>query len=292
MSKGGRNMDKRDPIFEKSRSVENVYNMRLTALLRELVRDGGFKGAAEALGLDQRTVARSYRRGALSRRVRAALERGLQEGEGSAAAVQRERNDELAERLKDVEGRLESQGQDAGRGLSAVKGEVTTLREAQAQGFRQLERRLAQLEGGSESSESRGEGTQAKGVGGQRKRKSAPWRKFPDMLTLEPVEGDEEVFGDAWSLIVEWRKLRGSHPGDGKGLAWLRNEERLLATELTLLEEHGLTLPPEEYPLRDFARNGQITWRRTALYDTRRALRKREVLRWALRFCTFRLWPR
>ena len=289
MRQGGRNMDKRDPVFEKSRSVENVYNMRLTALLRELVRDGGFKGAAEALGLDQRTVARSHRRGVLSRRVRAALERGLQEGEGSAAAVQRERNDELEERLKDVEGRLEVQGKDAGKGLSAVKGEVTTLREEQAQGFRLLERRLAQLEGGGDA---RHEGKQAQGVGGQRKRKSAPWRKFPDLLTLEPVEGDQEVFGDAWSLIVEWRELRGSHPDEGKGLAWLRNEERLLETELVLLEKHGLTLPPETYPLRDFARDGQITWRRTALYDTRRVLRKYELLRSVIRFCTFRLWPK
>ena len=32
-------MEKRGPIFEKSRSVENVYHMRLTALLR----GGGFK---------------------------------------------------------------------------------------------------------------------------------------------------------------------------------------------------------------------------------------------------------
>ena len=75
-------MENRGPVFEKSNSVENVYHLRLTALLRELVRDGGFKGAAEALDIDQRTVARSFRSGALSRRVRTALERGLQEGEG------------------------------------------------------------------------------------------------------------------------------------------------------------------------------------------------------------------
>ena len=86
-------MENRGPVFEKSNSVENVYHLRLTALLRELVRDGGFKGAAQALDIDQRTVARSFRSGVLSRRVRTALERGLQEGEGSAAAVQRERND-------------------------------------------------------------------------------------------------------------------------------------------------------------------------------------------------------
>ena len=136
-------MENRGPVFEKSNSVENVYNLRLTALLRELVRDGGFKGAAQALDIDQRTVARSFRSGVLSRRVRTALERGLQEGEGSAAAVQRERNDGLEGRLKDVEDR----GEALGKGLAAVRGDVKALRDEQAQGFRQVERRLTQVEG-------------------------------------------------------------------------------------------------------------------------------------------------
>ena len=77
--------------IEDSRDVENVYHMRLMALLQELVRDKGFKGAARVLEIDQRTVAESARTGQLSRRVRQALERALQEGVGSAAARQRER---------------------------------------------------------------------------------------------------------------------------------------------------------------------------------------------------------
>ena len=277
-------MEKRGPVFEKSRSVENVYNMRLTALLRELVRDGGFKGAAQALHLDQRTVARAYRSGMLSRRVRSALERGLQEGKGSAAAVQRERNDVLEDRLKDVEGRLEAQGKESAKGLAAVKGEIKTLRDGQTQ----AERRLAMLEG----RDSQDEGEEATVAGGQAKRKSKPWRKFPDLLTLEPVEEDEEVFGDAWPLVVEWRELKAVHPNQGGGYEWLLNEERLLAMELKLLEEHGMTLPPEKQPLRDFARDGQTNWRRNALSDTRRALKQRESLRKVLRVCTLGRLPR
>ena len=61
-------------------------------------------------------------------------------------------------------------------------------------------------------------------------------------------------------------------------MSWLRTEERFLALELTLLEGHGLTLPPATFPLRGFDRNGQVNWRKTALSDTRRALRKRELL--------------
>ena len=97
-------------------------------------------------------------------------------------------------------------------------------------------------------------------------------------MTREPAEDDEEVFGDAWALIVEWRELKDAHPNEGHSLAWLAAEERLRAVELALLEDHGMTLPPEKRPLRGFDRDGQINWRRTALFDTRRAIRKRELL--------------
>ena len=63
--------------------------------------------------------------------------------------------------------------------------------------------------------------------------------------------------------------------------------ERLLTVELALLEEHGLTLPPETYPLRGFARDWQTGWRRPALYDTRRARARWELLR---RVLTLWLW--
>ena len=277
-------MENRGPVFEKSNSVENVYTLRLTALLRELVRDGGFKGAAQALDIDQRTVARSFRSGALSRRVRTALERGLQEGEGSAAAVQRERNDGLEGRLKDAEDR----GEALGKGLAAVRGDVKALRDEQAQGFRKVERRLTQVEGQGED-----QGPVADDpAGGPAKRRTAPWREYPDLVTREPAEGDEEVFGEAWPLIAEWRELKDSHPVRGRGFEWLTDEERLLVMELTLLEEHNMTLPPEKQPLRDFARNGQINWRRTALSDTRRALRRWELLLSVGRFVTFGRWRR
>ena len=47
-----------------------------------------------------------------------------------------------------------------------------------------------------------------------------------------------------------------------------------------MLEEHGLTLPPETQALRGFGRKGQTTHRWKALADTRVALRKRKLLRW------------
>ena len=271
--------------IEDSKDIENMHHMRLMTLLQELVRDKGFKGAARVLELDQRTVAECAKTGQLSRRVRQALERALQEGVGSAAARQRERNDRLESRVeglagevKGVAGEIEALGKEVRRRMAAVEGRVEALKssEAQGTGAGHAGAGPSQAEAGASDS--------------GRKPPSRPRmkREYPDLVTLEPVEDDEEVFGEAWALIVEWRGLKDAHPNEGKGLAWLAEEERLRVVELALLEDHGMTLPPEKRPLRGFDRDGQINWRRTALFDTRRARRKAELLG----RLTFGLWGR
>ena len=72
-------------------------------------------------------------------------------------------------------------------------------------------------------------------------------RDYPDLVTREAAEDDADVFGEAWPLIVEWRGLKDSH----------------------LLREAGW---------RGFDRSGQITWRRSALSDTRRERERAELL--------------
>ena len=153
--------------------------------------------------------------------------------------------------------------------MAAVEGRVEALRRDGAQGT------------GAGPSQAEADGSEAGASGMGRKPPPRPRlrREYPDLVTLEPAEDDEEVFGEAWPLIVEWRELKASHPNEGKGLSWLRTEERFLALELALLEDHGMTLPPARFPLRGFDRNGQVNWRQTALFDTRRALRKRDLLR-------------
>ena len=88
---------------------------------------------------------------------------------------------------------------------------------------------------------------QASGAGPQPRKRSLLRREYPDLVTLEPAEDDEDVFGDVWPLIVEWRELKAVHPDEGRSLSWLLTEERFLALELTLLEGHGLTLPPATF---------------------------------------------
>ena len=280
--------------IEDSKDVENIYHMRLMTLLQELVREKGYKGAARVLEIDQATVTESAKTGQLTRRVRQALERALQEGVGSAAERQRQRNEELEEQVgklegevKGVAGEVEALGKEARRRLSAIEGEVAALRRADPQGTG------AGHAGAGPQPAGAGE-AQAGASGQGRKPPSKPSmrREHPDLATREPAPDDEEIFGEAWPLIVEWRELKDAHPNDGKGLAWLAARERLLVVELALLEEHGMTLPPEKQPLRGLDRSGQVNWRRTALYDTRRALKQQELRRWARRVLTLGLWRR
>ena len=210
----------------------------------------------------------------LTRRIRGALEKALQSGVGSAAAEQRDRNDRLADRLEDLEGGFEELGKEMRANNRASEDRDRAMREEMAQEFRQREREQAERRTAGDA----GDEAQANGAGPQPRRRATLRREYPDLVTLEPAEDDEDVFGDVWPLIVGWRELKATHPDQGQSLSWLRTEERFLALELTLLEGHGLTLPPATFPLRGFDRNGQVNWRKTALSDTRRALRKRELL--------------
>ena len=275
-------MEPKKDVVEKGRSVRDMHHLRLMSLLQELERDNGRKKAAEVLGVDRRTLDASLDEGVLMRRIREALEKALQLGVGSAAAEQRDRNDQLADRLEDLEGGFEELGKEIRENNRASEDRDRAIREEMAQGFRQREREQAERRTAGDA----GDEAKANDASPQPRKRSSLRREYPDLVTLEPAEDDEDVFGDVWPLIGDWRELKAVHPDEGKSLSWLRTEERFLALELTLLEGHGLTLPPATFPLRGFDRNGQVNWRKTALSDTRRALRKRELLH----TLTLRLW--
>ena len=271
--------------IENSRDVENIYHMRLMALLQELVREKGYKGAARVLEIDPQTVTDSAKTGQLTRRVRQALERALQEGVGSAAERQRRRNEELEGRVEALEQGHDELGKEVRRRLSSIEGEVAGLRREGPQGSGAGQAGAGPSQDGSGDAE-------AGATRADRKPPTKPSmrREYPDLVTREPAGDDEEIFGDAWPLVVEWRELKDSHTNEGRGFDWLTSQERLLVVELTLLEEHGMTLPPEKQPLRGLDRSGQVSWRRTALFDTRRALRKWVLLRRVVSTVSFGLW--
>ena len=269
-----------------------MKRLQLLTLLDEMVRNKGVMRAAEELNVDRRTLNAALRDGHLSRRMRGALEKALLEGGGSPAAQQRARNDELAGRVETVEAQVKAVGEKADKGLAEVREEVQALRNDYARDLQRVESRLAQVEGSGESKEEEGEGEEdgKSGTGGQPAVRPRQRREFPELATLEPASDDRDVFGAAWALIQEWRKLKDNHPNRGKGLEWLREEERLLAVELALLEEHGLTLPPETYPLKGLDRGAQVNWRQKALDDTRRKLARQEMLHRVWQILSLRMW--
>ena len=242
--------------------IDDVYELRLTALLRQLVRTRGHKGAARVLGLDPRTVAGSVQQG-MSRRVRDAVEKMLVERDGGA----RDELEEAVEGLAGQVGGLTTQ-------VAGLEGELRkgmkALGETHAQGMRRLEQRLAQGENRS------GGGTglpRPAPVSGAVSR-----RRHPGLVTAEPDDDDEDVFGAAWPLVQEWRDLWAEHPARGKGLEWVSTRHRILEVEVALLEEHGLTLPPETEPLRGLDRGAQLNWRLKALHQFRKRRARLELL--------------
>ena len=286
-------MESSERVMTEGGDAEEEYVLRLRALLHDLVRKKGRIEAAKELGLDPRTVGACMDCEGMSWRVREALEMGLQEGAGSAAARQRERSDALERRMEKLEKELHE-------GLDAVMGEIGKLREDQDQKWESLERRLArretQQDNRRESPRSAEDPSatgptpeEAPSVAKPSAKAKFPKRLYPELVTKEPAPDDEEVYGAAWPLIKEWRRLWKTHTGVGKGLAWLETEERVRELEVAMLEEHGLTLPPEKQPLHGLWRSAQLNWRKETLHEVRRAVAWRHLLRKVL---TCGLWRR
>ena len=274
--------------------VEKLRRLRLSGFLRELVREEGRMEAAELLGVNYRTLVKAEESGELTGRMSDALERLLGTGEDPEAV-------RLRERMTALESGMEALTKEMRDGLDEIRAIVGGV-QAGANKDSQTQtqeggngRSEAQAQAGVEEEEAAApvSGRPAPPVAGLRSKRPFVERRLdPEIVTEEPADDDPEVYGDAWTLVEKWRSLRVGQPHQGRSLSWLVTEERLLTLELAMLEEHGLTLPPEKQPLRGFGRKGQTSWRWTALHDTRVALRKRELLRWVRRVCTLGLWRR
>ncbi len=269
---------------------EEEHVNRLMALLHDVVRrEGGRSGAARALGIDRRTVGRCMDGERLTPGMRKALERVLGE-EAISAAGQPEPNDAL-------ERRFEALREELHKGLDADRGEIKALREELALTLEKVEGLLASREDQQENHRESPRSADAPSPTGSapeeatatdKPRPKFPKRLYPELVTREPAPDDEEVFGEAWPLIEEWREIwKTGHVGTGKGLAWLETEERVRELELAMLEEHGLTLPPEKQPLHGLWRSAQLDWRKETLHEVRRAVAWRHLLRTIL---TCGLW--
>lgn len=265
---------------ESSRSLESLREMRLQALLRDMIdAEGGWRAAA-VLGVSYRTLSRAVESGRLTTRMSAALERLLLLGGGSAAARERERADALERRVEGLAKEMRT-GFDEAR--EAVDAGLGALGEEHAVAMRVLERRLDGLE---ERVKSGATGTSEAGTETTEKPRYVPPRLFPQLVTREAEEGEELVYGDATPLIVEWREAMASllrAAKTGPALRRIAAHERLWKLEIALIGKHGLTLPPMRFPWNDLQRERQVSERRDEIrhiqQERRRVLRRRWLRR-------------
>lgn len=79
----------------------------------------------------------------------------------------------------------------------------------------------------------------------------APRRVFPELITDEAEPGEEQVYGAAAELVVEWRGAWAARKAARHTLDWLRAERQRLDLELRLIGVFGLTRPPADAPWRE-----------------------------------------
>ena len=278
--------------------MEKLRQLRLSGFLRELVRAEGRMEAAALLGVNYKTLVRAEESGKITWRMGDALERLLDPGDDAEVARLQEAVDALEGRVTALETGLEGLRGAGHRGASPGIEEPPHV-EAQAETVEEPAPDAGTAAGDGAEGQAQESGGEAAGRSetraappgdAPRPRRRRIRRSDPEVVTVHPAEDDMDVYGKAWPLVEEWRSLRHGHPNRGSSLTWLTTHVRLLELELSMLEEHGLTLPPETQALRGFARRGQTSWRWTALAETRTALKRRKLLRWVRRILTLGLW--
>ena len=267
-------------------SVESLRELRLRALLNDLVNDVGPGKLAEQFGVDRKTLWRWQRAAELPPRLVESLERMLLERAVAAMEEDRERVGVLEERVGELELQLAAALAVVNNGNAGAvdldNAVIDALRQEFAQELQRLERLLgmpAPAQGGGNAP-----------GGGSRTSRAGFQRRYNDLVTREPADDDEQVYGIAWPLVEEWRELWARHPPQGKELTWTARRERILELEIAMLDAHGLTLPPETAPLGGLDRREQWSWRERELERVRQRRARLELLQWFRRVLTLGRW--
>ena len=267
---------------ESSRSLDDLWQMRLLLLLSDMVDGMGKVKAAKVLGVNYRTLDRAAKSGRLTERMSDALERHLLLGGGSAAAQQRERVDMLEKGLAELADELRD-------GLKDVVGQVKALREEHDRAMRHVEQRLVSLESGRTGAETPPPDVPEPDP----ERRYVPPRKYPQLVTMEAEEGEEKVYGDATPVIVQWRQARAEYlkaVKTGTALAKVEAEMRMLRLEIALIDKHGLTLPRASYPWGGEERRSQVRERNNDLNRLEVERNRALLRRWLRRVLTCNIW--
>jgi hypothetical protein len=256
----------------------------LLDLLDALVVERGRVAAAQALGVNFRTMATCCDTRRVSRRMRRALV-DFHHAYRPVAAAEDVGADDTA---------VVGNSQALEQRVVELEAENAELRELVADRDRQLEElggRLAGLEAARQGADD-GVDDERRGHGARDWR---PPRRNPGMphagvVTLEEQPDEEHAFGPAAPLVAEWRELVNA------GGQFFGRVERVQAAvrrweiEARMLGEFHLTLPPETFPLEEERRREQVGWRQDALAEARRELRRAKRARLLRRVLTMGLW--
>ena len=276
-----------DGLAEGTPGLESVYELRLMALLTDLVRQHGQTGTALILGIDRKTLWRSHDAGRLSPALTLALERLLRKSDDEAAAAQGERTGVLERRVAELEGKLEAGLRQVHAARTAIEEQGEGAAEGLARHLGEVERRLAEAETGLREGHvaphDRGLSTAV--------RRSADGERCGVVSVIALESGpDEETHGGAAPLVAEWRRLYRGGVDDGDRLERAMAEERMRELEIELIEVYGLTLPPATIPWSEGDRRSQAHSRRMTLARVRGERIRAQWRRRARRALSLGLW--
>ena len=252
--------------------LESVFELRLMALLTDMVRRHGMIGTADLLGVSRKTMWRAKATGTLPPSLLAALEKLVREGDDETAADQREITEALGRRVEELEGKLEAGLRQVHAARTAIEKQSGDAAEGFARHIGEVERRLAHAENALR------EGRMAPRDG------DVTAEARYGVLTLEAGPDDEDAHGAAAPLVAEWRRLYGGGVDEGDRVERAMAEERMRELEIELIETHALTLPPATYQWTEGDRRAEVRSRRMTLARVRgeriRAQWRRRLRRW------------
>ena len=258
----------------------------LLDLLDALVNDRGPTGAAEALGVNYRTVSRCQRSRRVTQRMRQVLQefRDAQDAgnDGPGAGVNHVVEDGAGESQHDLVAALERENR-----------ELRETVEAQAEELEALRRKV------SESGQRHHQPDEDDAVDSCQGQ-SGEWRPpqrghgSPDagVVTLEEQPGEAHAFGPAAPLVAEWRGVRSVGLVSGIRVDRAVSAVRRWELEVEMLRDFQLTLPPDTEPPDESRRKDQVRWREEALAEARRELGRAKRARLLRRILTLGLWRR
>ena len=255
----------------------------LLDLLDALVKDRGRVAAAEALGVNYRTMMACYDSRHVSRRMRKALEEFRDAGVGDDSGTEVD-DDGAADEVETLRQRV-AELEEEDRGLRG-------LVETQAGQLEELGRRVAHL---VREAQQRGESEPV--VGDDQPSVWRPPRRrhgLPDagVVTLEEQADEEDAFGPAAPLVTEWRQVRTGGDAKGSQVDRARAGVRRWELEIAMIHDFRLTLPPETEQLDEAGRTDHLRWRQNALTEARGELAGARRVRLLRRILTLGLWWR